>query len=243
MSLSEEGARFIARYNSLRDITQMVADKLTPNGMQILPWLVLIRRSISLGLDEVAGLILETESTHGRDHLISVHLAMLESYLYRHGFFETGHIIRIWAGNYRVATEDVKQSIISNGFPIRVATVSSAEEFEAATPLRSVSDGEYSQMYERLSEAWGGLRQREMAEVMEANLRSIHEVLPRHKVGDDFHRERRGRLEPLPLYVRNEIHHPTKGPWLETEAFQQDKRVGYAIMQVWLSRDSAKGGA
>ena len=243
MSLSEEGALFIGRYNSLRDITQRVADKLTPNGMQTLPWLVLIRRSISLGLDEVAGLMLANESTNRRDHLISVHLAMLESYMYRHGFVETGHIIRIWAGNYRVATEDVKQSIISNGFPIRVATVSSAEEFEAVTPLRRVSDGEYSEIYERLSEAWGGLRQKEMTEVMEANLRSIHKLLPRHKIGDYFHRERRGRLEPLPLYVRNEIHHPTKGPLLETEAFQQDKRVGYAIVQAWLSRGSAKGGA
>ena len=168
---------------------------------------------------------------------------MLESYLYRHGFVETGHFIRIIAGNYRVATEDLKQSIISNGLPIRVATVSSAEELEAVTPLRRVSDGEYSEMYERLSKAWGGLRQREMAEVMEANLRSIHELLPRHKIGDDFHRERRGRLEPLPLYVRNEIHHPTTGPLLETEAFQQDKHVGYTIRQAWLLQSGANGVA
>ena len=87
----------------------------------------------------------------------------------------------------------------------------------------------------------GRLRQKEMTEVMEANLRSIHELLPRHKIGDKFHRERRGRLEPLALYVRNEIHHPTKGPLLETEAFQQDKRIGYAIMEAWLSQDGAKG--
>ena len=71
---------------------------------------------------------------------------------------------------------------------------------------------------------------------METNLRSIHDLLPQHKIGDDFRRKRKGRLEPLPLYVRNEIHHPTKGPLLETEAFQQDKRIGYAIMEAWLSR-------
>ena len=165
---------------------------------------------------------------------------MLESYLYRHGYVETGHIVRIQAGNYRVATEDVKRSIVSDGFPIRVGTVSSAEELEAVTPLRRVSDGEYSQMYERLSEAWGRGSQKEMAQAMEANLRSIYDLLPRHKIGDDFCRERRGRLEPLPLYVRNEIHHPTKGPLLETEAFQQDKRIGYAIMEAWLSRDGEK---
>ena len=122
--------------------------------MQILPVSLLTQDSISFGLDEVAGLILAPGSTHERDHLIGVHLAMLESYMYRHGFVETGHIVRIKAGNYRVATEDVKRLIVSNGFPIRVATVSSPEELEAVTPLRRVSDGEYSQMYERLAEAW-----------------------------------------------------------------------------------------
>lgn len=241
--MSEERAQFIGRYDALHDITQRIANELTPNGKQTLPWLLLTSRSISLRLDEVADLILDSESTHDRDHLISVHLAMLESYLYRHGFAETGHFIRIMSGNYRVATEDAKRSIIANGFSIRVASVSSAEELEAATPLRRVSDGEYSAMYEELSKAWGGLRQKEMAKAMEAKLRSIHELLPQHKIGDEFHRERRGHLEPLPLYVRNEIHHPAKGPLLETEAFQQDKRVGYAIMQAWLSQDSTEGVA
>ncbi len=240
MSRSEERARFIDRYDALRGVTLRIANELTPNGTQVFPWPLLTRSSISLGLDEVASLVWENESAHRRDHLIGVHLAMLESYLYRHGYVETGHFIRIQAGNYRVATEEVKQSIISNGFPIRVATVSSAEELEAATPLRRVSDGEYSQTYEKLSEAWGGLRQKEMAEAMEANLRSIHELLPRHKIGDDFRRERRERMEPLPLYVRNEIHHPTKGPLLQTEGFQQDKRIGYAIMKAWLSKDDAR---
>ena len=173
--------------------------------------------------------------------LIGVHLATLESHLYRHRYVETGHFVRIQAGNYRVETEDVKRSIVSNGFPIRVAAVSSAEELDAVTPSRRASDGEYSQMYEQLSRAWGGLRQKEMAKVMEANLKSIHDLLPRHKIGDDFCRERCGRKEPLPLYVRNEIHHPTKGPLLETEAFQRDKRIGYAIMEAWLSRDGALG--
>ena len=39
------------------------------------------------------------------------------------------------------------------------------------------------------------------------------------------------------MYVRNEIHHPTKGALLDTEEFQRDKRIGYAIMEVWLSED------
>ncbi len=236
MSRSEERKGLVGRYVALHDITQRVAKELTPGGMQILVLTLFTQDSISLGLDEVAGLMSATGSTRDRDHLIGVHLAMLESHMYRHGYVETGHIVRIKAGNYRVATEDVKRSIVSNGFPIRVGTVSSAEELEAVTPLRRVSDGEYSQMYERLSEAWGGLCQREMGKAMEANLRSIHDLLPRHKIGDDFRRERRGRMEPLPLYVRNEIHHPTKGPLLETEAFQQDKRIGYAIMEAWWSR-------
>ena len=139
---------------ALHDITQRVANELIPNGKQIFPWPLLSRSSIRLGLNEVAALIQGSESKHDRDHLISVHLAMLESYMYRHGCVRTGHLIRIMAGNFRVATEDSKQSIISNGFPIRVATVSSAEEIDAVTPLRSVSDGQYSDMYERLSKAW-----------------------------------------------------------------------------------------
>ena len=237
--MSEHDNRFVERYNKLHDITRKVASELTPNGIGILPLLALSGSSVRLGIDDVVGLVPESESVSGRDHLIHVHLAALELYMYRHGYCPNGHMIRILAGNYRVATPDVKQSIIDNGFRCVVAAVSSANELEAATPLRSVSDREYSDLYERLTEAWGSADQKRVSRKMQLRLRSIHDLLPQHKIGADFRRERRGRREPLPMFVRNEIHHPTKGALLETEAFQQDKRIGYAIMEVWLSQHRA----
>ncbi len=89
----------------------------------------------------------------------------------------------------------------------------------------------------------GGPQSEEASEKMWHLLESIHDLLPKGKIGDDFRRERRGKEEPLPMYVRNEIHHPTKGPVLETEAFQQNKRIGYAIMKAWLSEDGTEQGS
>ena len=123
-------------------------------------------------------------------------------------------MIRILTGNYSVATEDVKQSIISNGFPFVVANVSSEEDLIAA---------------------WDNPKQKEASKMMKSRLKSIHDLLPQHKIGDDFYRIQRGKDEPLTMYDRNEIHHPTKGALIETETFQQDKRIDYAIMEVFLS--------
>ena len=169
-----------------------------------------------------------------------MHLSELEALLYRSGYCEFGTIVKVSAGNYRVSTEEVKQSIIINGFPFRIATVSSAEEMDEITPLKLPSDTEYSELYEELTKTWGSLNQRKTSERMWPLLESIHYHLPKSKIGDDFRRERRGKEEPLPMYVRNEIHHPTKGPMLKTEAFQQDKRIGYAIMKAWLSEDGTE---
>ena len=71
--------------------------------------------------------------------------------------------------------------------------------------------------------------------MMRIRLRTIHLLLPRHKIGTDFERLRKGRQEPLPLYVRNEIHHPTIKGLADSNAFQRDKRIGYAIVAAWLS--------
>ena len=232
-----QDAIFVERYKRLHDIMLRVASELTPNGIEILPLLAVSGTSVRLGLGEVVSLMSDAESRDRRDHLVQVHLASLESHLYRHGFCVSGHMIRILTGNYRVAAEDVKDEIISSGFSFTVGTVSDEQELRDATPLRSVSDTEYSAGYERLIESWGSPRQQEASELMFSRLKSIHDVLPEKKIGVDFRRERRGREEPLPMYVRNEIHHPTKGALLGTEEFQRDKRVGYAIMEVWLSED------
>lgn len=155
----------------------------------------------------------------------------------------SGHMVRTLAGNYSVATEEVKQSIILNGFPFVTATVSSAQELTDVTPLKRVSDSEYSAMFEKLLASWGNVNQKKAERLMWSLLDSIHNALPKHKIGSDFRRERRGRAEPLPMYVRNELHHPTKGAALETEAFEQDKRIGYAIMQAWLAQDQQQDQA
>ncbi len=232
-----QDAIFVERYRQLHDIMLRVASELTPNGIEILPLLALSGSSVSLGLREVVSVMPEAELRHRRDHLVHVHLASLESHLYRHAFCVSGHMVRILTGNYRVAADDVKDEIISSGFSFTVATFSNDEELREATPLRSISDTEYSAAYERLIESWGSPRQQEASQLMFSRLKSIHDVLPEKKIGADFRRERRGREEPLPMYVRNEIHHPTEGVLLDTEEFQRDKRIGYAIMEVWLSED------
>ena len=229
---------FVERYNRLFEITQTVIEKLTPNGVEILFSFIQDGGGLlDLGLDRVAALLPETASRHDRDHLVIVHLAAIESHLYRHGYCPTGHVVRIFAGNYGVSSEEEKQSIIRGGFPCVVGTISSEEDLITVTPLKRVTDTEYSDLYERLVAAWGNPRQKEAAAMMETRLSTIHDLLPKHKIGDDFHRMRAGREEPLPLYVRNEIHHPTTEGTPELESFQQDKRIGYAIMEAWLSED------
>ena len=227
---------FVERYNRLHEIAQTVVEELIPNGVETLfPFRLAGGGSLNLGLDRVVALLPETASPHDRDHLVLVHLAALESHLYRHGYCRTGHMIRIMAGNYGAALEEEKQSIIRNGFPCVVGTVSSEEELIALTPLKRVTDAEYSDLYERLIAAWGNPRQRQAATMMETRLATIHDLLPRHKVGDDFRRARAGREESLPLYVRNEIHHPTEDGLPESTTFERDKSIGYAIMEAWLS--------
>ena len=229
---------FVERYNRLNEITHAVIEKLIPDGVEVLiPFIYAGGGLLNLGLDRVAALLPETASPHDRDHLVMVHLAAIESHLYRYGHCPTGHMIRIMAGNYRVAEEEEKHSIVQNGFPCVVGTVSSAEELIALTPLKRVTDAEYSDLYGRLIAAWGNPRQKEAATMMKTRLATIHDHLPRHKIGDDFRRVRAGREEPLPLYVRNEIHHPTTEGLPESTAFQRDKRIGYAIMEAWLSED------
>lgn len=228
---------FVDRYNGLHEITRKTIDELTSVGMEVLPLLALAGGCVRFGLDEVAALISETESQHSRDHLIQVHLAVVESHMYRQGYVPTGHMVRIFSSNYSVATEEAKQSIIADGFRYVTTTVSSAEDLIAATPLRRVTDAEYSDLFERLFASWGCSDQKEASRRMNSRLSSIHDLLPRHKIGDDFIRERRGKQVPLPLYVRNEIHHPTNRDQLATEAFERDKRIGYAIMDAWLSDD------
>lgn len=229
---------FVERYDRLHEITQAVVETLIPDGVEVL--LQFIRAGggfLGLGLHRVAALLPETASRHDRDHLVLVHLAAIESHLYRHGYCPTGHMIRAIASNYGAATEEEKRSIIQHGYPCVVGTVSSQEEFIAITPLKRVTDAEYSELYERLVAAWGNPRQKEAAAMMEARLVAIHELLPRHKIGEDFRRGRAGRQEPLPLYVRNEIHHPTTAGLSDSQTFQQDKSIGYAIMDAWLSED------
>lgn len=235
--MGEFDAQFIERYNQLDKIMLRVANELTPNGIENLHLVALSGGSVKLGVDEVVDLLWESESISARDHLIQVHLAGLESHLYRHGHCTSGHMVRILTGNYSVATEETKRSIISNGFSFVTATVSSAQDLIDVTPLKRVSDSEYSATFDKLLASWGDINQKEAERLMWSRLDSIHDALPKHKIGSDFSRERRGQEEPLPMYVRNELHHPTKGAVLETEAFERDKRIGYAIMQAWLAQD------
>lgn len=227
---------FVQRYTQLDEITRTVVTKLTPNGFEVvIPFIFAGGGHLDLGLDRVVALLPETATSHDRDHLVRVHLAAVESHLYRNGYCPTGHTVRIFSGNYGVASEEEKQTIIRDGFPCRVGTFSNAEELVALTPLKRVTDAEYSDAYERLVAGWGNPRQKEVAVMMESRLATIHDLLPRHKIGDHFGRVRAEREEPLPLYVRNEIHHPTLDGLADSESFQKDKRIGYAIMEAWLA--------
>ena len=229
---------FVERYNRLLKISQRVVRKLTPNDTEIVfSFLMAGGALLDLELNKVAALLPETASSHDRDHLVLVHLAQVESCLYRNGYCPTGHMIRILAGNYGVAPEEEKQSIVREGFRCVMSNVSSAEELASITPLNRVSDAQYSNLYERLAIAWNCPTQKEMAAKMRTRLEAIHTLLPHHKIGIAFCRVRRDREEPLPLYVRNEIHHPSKNGLAESSKFQQDKRIGYAIMKAWLTED------
>ena len=240
--MSEEDLVFVDRYERLHEIARNVIGKLIPDGVEaVFPFLLAGGGSLDLGLDRVAALLPGTASPHDRDHLVLVHLAAVESHLYRNGYCPTGHVIRTLADNYRVAPEEEKQEIVRNGFPCRVGTVATEEEMAALTPLRRVTDTEYSELYERLIAAWGNPRQKEAERMMEARLATVHDLLPRHKIGNDFRRVRAGREEPLPMYVRNEIHHPTIDGLLESQEFEQDKRIGYAIMEAWLRPHPSSG--
>lgn len=229
---------FIERYNRLLEISQRVVRKLTPNNTEMVcPFLLAGGALLDLELNKVAALLPDTASSHDRDHLVLVHLAQIESCLYRRGYCPTGHMIRILTGNYGVAPEEEKQSIIREGFRFVMGNVSSVEELASITPLKRVTDTQYSDLYERLDVAWNCSTQKEMAAKMRTRLAAIHTLLPHHKIGTDFRRVRRGREEPLPLYVRNEIHHPSKNGLAESSIFQQDKRIGYAIMEAWLTEN------
>lgn len=236
--MSERDLVFVERYERLHEVAGDVIRKLIPDGVEVVFVSILAgNESLDLGLDQVAALLPGTASPRDRDHLVLVHLAAIESHMYRNGYCPTGHLIRILAGNYGVASEEEKQQIVRNGFPCRVGTFGSAEELVALTPLRRVTDTEYSELYERLISVWDNPRQKEAGRMMEARLATVHDLLPHHKIGSDFRRARAGREEPLPMYVRNEIHHPTIDGLLESQEFERDKRIGAAIMEAWLAED------
>ena len=185
---------FVERYSQLHAITQKIISDLISNGVEVLiPFIYAGGGRLDLGLDRVAALLPETATPRARDHLIMVHLAAIESHLYRNGYCSTGHMIRIMAGNYGVAEKEEKQAIIQSGFPCVVGSVSSAEELIALTPLKRVTDAEYSDLYERLLAAWRNPPQKKVAEIMNTRLVTIHDHLSRHKIGDDFRRTRVGR--------------------------------------------------
>ncbi len=232
----DENGILSVRYNKLDGIVQKTIELLVPNGQEILPYVIIFSKFLDLHLKTVVDLLPSTVTKSQRDHFIAVYLAHIEGYLYRQQYVATGNMIRVFSGNYRTLLEIEKQLVIQKGFPIRVGLVGSAKELEDATPLKTVTNEQYSILYEKLIEFWGGPNQKKATKIMQPKLRNIHDFLPKHKIGDNFWRERIGRRELLPIYVRNEIHHPTIKGLLETPAFRRDKGIGYAIMEVWLSQ-------
>lgn len=232
---------FVDLYSRLFKITENVFHGLTSNGTEVFFILALTRGYIRFGIDEVVSLLPNQDSARRRDHLIAVHFAVLESLLYRHGYVGIGHAVRILSGNYSIATEEIKQSTIINGFDFRAQTVSSSDEFIALTPLRRPNNTDYAIKFEKLVSSWRcSSSQKKAAQMMESRLSTIHDLLPVHKIGHNLYRERRGKKEPLPLFIRNEIHHPTIPDLLESETFEQDKSIAYAIMCAWLSEDDSQ---
>ena len=125
--MSEEDLVFVERYERLHEIARNVIGKLIPDGVEVVfPFMLAGGGSLDLGLDRVVALLPGTASPHDRDHLVMVHLSAIESHLYRNGYCPTGHLIRILAGNYGVASEEEKQESVRNGFPCQVGTASSA---------------------------------------------------------------------------------------------------------------------
>ena len=88
-----------------------------------------------------------------------------------------------------------------------------------------------------------GTHLKAMIPMMDSRLATTHELMPQHKIGKEFHRERQTpkgpRNEPVPLYVRNEISHPNTPDLPESATFQQDKSIGYAMMEAWLAQGSS----
>ena len=96
------------------------------------------------GLERVAALVPDTASPDDRNHLVLVRLAAIKSHMYRHSFCPTRHMIRIMTGYYGVAPEEEKQAIVRDGFPCIVRGVSSTEEIDAVTPIKRVTDTQWS---------------------------------------------------------------------------------------------------
>lgn len=235
VTLEDEHAALVVRYNRLHEITCAVIEALAPNGLEMLPFVDAGGGKLDLGLERVVALLPEAASPAERDHLVLVHLAAIESHMYGHGHCPTGHLIRIMAGNYGGASEE-GNSRLSETVSFAPSAGSPAQRsWKRSPPLKRVTDTQYTDMYEQLISAWGNPPQKKVAEMMRIRLRTIHLLLPRHKIGTDFGRLPKGRQEPLPLYVRNEIHHPTIKGLADSNAFQRDKRIGYAIMAAWLS--------
>ena len=64
-----------------------------------------------------------TASKHDRDHLVTIHPVAIESHLYKHGYCTAGHMITVLTGNYTVAMDQEKQSMVKKGFPCALSTV------------------------------------------------------------------------------------------------------------------------
>lgn len=225
-------------YQALDQITQQEIANILQLGGDIDALLRLaIAGKWQLGLNRIAGLVAPS-GIKTRDHLIQLHLGNIVSYLHRSDYRGLGILARNLLYEWSAMTEDAKQEIITTGYPIVVRTGSSSKDFVELAPLPHVKDSEYTSQYEKLEKAWDCKNQTEMGERMVSLLKTIHNTLSPAKVGKGLYRVRsfkgQPRREPLPLYVRNEIHHPSVNERY-TWQFEQDKRRAFAIMNVWLS--------
>ena len=186
---------------------------------------------VKLRIDEV----IKLDPRHEEQiHMARLYLALLELHFRRLGFHGEAIIAGNMAHQLASGAEDTRESLLSDGYEMILGTVSSAEDLERITPLPNVTDKEYMDLYEKLDNAWNPKGQGRMAKMMNLHLLSIHDYLPSEKIGADLFRKRRGRIEPLPLYVRNEISHPTIGKDRDLAAFYRDRDRGYVIMETWL---------
>lgn len=182
----------------------------------------MINGYLQLNLWKIVALLPENIHQKERDHFIQLYLGEIESSLFRQGNLPVGRVINLLTRRYMTQTEEEKIAIINDGFPIQIVPINKAEDLDKHKPMKRPSDDEYTRRFEELHENWGRLRYKEMARLMRERSSMIPE------------RERRGRSEPLPLYVRNEIHHPSIDGLKESLEFQRDKTIGYAIMENWL---------